>query len=195
MRGLQRGEDGVVQLLGVDGFEAQFGDSLLPPALADRGRRVDSALERARSLRIPGTALVIADSARARGEERVADVVEGLARYEDDELAVQISLSTRPPLHRRDGTAPPRRSATAIGALAGVTLESGWRRGVAPGATAPDPRTGRSGLAAACPSSRRRSTSTPCRSRAPPGPPRGARCRSPSCRRTGGAPPPRSSPR
>ena len=184
-----------MQLFGVDGFEAQLGDSLLPPPLADGGRRIDSAFERARALRVPGAAFVVADAARARGEERVADDVEGFARDEDDELPVQVSLPTRPPLHRRDVAAPSRPSACATGAVAHVTLESGWRRGVAPGATVLDPRTGRFGRAATCPSSRRRSTSTPCRSRARPGPPRGAHSRSPSCRRTEGAPPPRSSPR
>ena len=188
MRSAERGENGVLAFLGEHGLEPQLGDALLPPPLADRGRGVGAALEGACPLGVPGAALVVADSAGPRSEERIANDVERLARDEDDELAVQVRLPMRPPLHRRDGLALARRSARATGAFAGTTLESGWRRGVAPEATVRDPRTDRSGLAAACPSSRRRSTSTPCRSRAQPGRPRGARSPSPSCRRTGGAP-------
>ena len=64
---------------------------------------------------------------------------------------------------------------------------SGFWRSSAP-ARSPASRSRRSGPAGACPSSRRRPTSTPCRSRARPGRPRGARSRSASCRRKAGAP-------
>jgi heat shock protein HtpX len=64
---------------------------------------------------------------------------------------------------------------------------SGFWRCSAP-ARSPASRSRRSGPVGACPSSRRRPTSTPCRSRARPGRPRGARSRSASCRRRAGAP-------
>jgi hypothetical protein len=44
-------------------------------------------------LRVPGAALVVADPARTCVEESIAHVGQGLARYEDDELAVQGSVS------------------------------------------------------------------------------------------------------
>src|SRR5262245_59404396 len=168
-------------MVGEDGLQSELGNPLLPPAPPHRRARPFTAEERACSLGVPGAALVVADAPGPRCEEGITDRVESLAGDEDDELAVQMFLL--------------RAQAPAIRAPAKVTLESGWRRGVAPGTRALDPRTGRSGRAAASPSSRRRSTSTRCRSRAPPARPRDARCRSPSCRRTGDAPPPPSCPR
>src|SRR6266852_3676012 len=74
-------------------LESQLGDALLAPGLAACRPRSLAAEERARSLRVPGAVLVLADASGARLEEGVAHRVESLARNEDDELAVQVSVS------------------------------------------------------------------------------------------------------
>jgi hypothetical protein len=84
MRGAERLDHCIVQLLRVDRLQPQLGDSLLPAPLPNRRRRVYAALERSRPLRVPGTALVLSDAARTDGKERVADDVERFARNEND---------------------------------------------------------------------------------------------------------------
>ena len=76
MRGSKRDHDGLVELLGIDGLEAELGDALLPPALPDARARAFTAAEGPRALRVPRTALVIADAAGPRGKESVANRVE-----------------------------------------------------------------------------------------------------------------------
>ena len=76
-----------------DRFESQLRDALLAPGLAARGSRPLAAEKGPRSLRVPGTVLVVADASCARLEEGGADRVESLARYEDYELSVQVSVS------------------------------------------------------------------------------------------------------
>ena len=69
-----------------DRLDPELGDVLLPPALPDRRIRLLAAEERARSGRVPGAALVLADPARARLEDRVARRVERLGGHEPHEL-------------------------------------------------------------------------------------------------------------
>ena len=76
-----------------DGLEPQLGDTLLAPGFPDRRARSLPAEKRARPLRVPGAMLVLADAPGTRLEEGAADSVERLTRNEDDELAVQISVS------------------------------------------------------------------------------------------------------
>src|SRR6185437_1674614 len=82
----------LVAFLRKDGLEAELGDPLLPPALADCGIRVLPALERPRTGGVPRAALVVADPAGPCSEERFTNGVECLARHEHDELPVQVSL-------------------------------------------------------------------------------------------------------
>ena len=74
-------------------LEAQLGNTLLAPGFPDRRARSLPAEKRARPLRVPGAVFVLADAPGTRLEERAADSVERLTRNEDDELAVQISVS------------------------------------------------------------------------------------------------------
>ena len=76
-----------------DRLEPQLSDTLLAPRFPDRRARSLPAEKRARPLRVPGAMLVLADAPGTRLEEGAADGVERLARNEDDELAVQISVS------------------------------------------------------------------------------------------------------
>src|SRR5512146_808264 len=89
----QRGHHFLLPLLWEHGLEPQLGDSLLASRRPDRRICSLAAEERSRPGGVPRAALVVADPARARLEERVAHFFERLARYEDDELAVQISVS------------------------------------------------------------------------------------------------------
>jgi hypothetical protein len=93
MRGSQRCDDFLLPFLWKDRLESQLGDALLTPGLAARWPRSFAAEEGSRSLCVPGTVLVVADASGARLEEGVAHRVESLARYEDDELAIQVSVS------------------------------------------------------------------------------------------------------
>jgi len=72
----ERSHDGAVELLWVDGLETELGDAFLPPALADARARAFTAAEGPRALRVPRTALVIADAPGPRGKESVANRVE-----------------------------------------------------------------------------------------------------------------------
>ena len=93
MRAPQCGDYFFLQLFREDRLEPQLRNPFLPPGLTQRRLRSLAAEEGAGSLRVPGAALVVADPPGARLEERVADDVERLARYEDDELAVQVPVS------------------------------------------------------------------------------------------------------
>ena len=76
-----------------DRLEPQLGDALLAPGFPDRRARSLPAEKRARPLRVPRAMLVLADAPGTRFEEGATNSVERLTRNEDDELAVQISVS------------------------------------------------------------------------------------------------------
>ena len=76
-----------------DRLEPQLGNPLLAPGFPDRRARSLPAEKRARPLRVPGAMLVLTDAPGTRVEEGAADGVERLTRNEDDEFAVQISVS------------------------------------------------------------------------------------------------------
>jgi hypothetical protein len=76
-----------------DCLEPQLRDALLAPGLTVRRTCAFAAEEGPRSLRVPGAVLVLADTSGARLEEGSAHRVESFARHEDDELAVQVSVS------------------------------------------------------------------------------------------------------
>src|SRR5262245_27407577 len=84
----QRLHDLVLAFRGRDGLESQLRHALFAAALADRGVGALSSEERSRALRVPGAALVVADTPGARGEQGVTDRVERAERDEDDELPV-----------------------------------------------------------------------------------------------------------
>ena len=92
MRRSQRGDHFCLALFREDRLEAQLGNTLLAPGFPDRRTR-SPAEKRARPLRVPRAMLVLADAPGTRLEECAADSVERLTRNEDDELAVQISVS------------------------------------------------------------------------------------------------------
>ena len=93
MRLPQGGNDLVLPVLWEDRLEPQLGNSLLTPGFTDRRARSLPTKKGARPLRVPGAVLVLTDASGTRLEERVSDGVERLTRNEDDELAVQISVS------------------------------------------------------------------------------------------------------
>ena len=93
MRRSQCRDHVVLPLLREDRLEPQLSDTLLAPGFPDRRTCSLPAEKRARSLRVPGAPLVVADPARAGLKQRLAHRVECLARDEDDQLAVQISVS------------------------------------------------------------------------------------------------------
>ncbi len=93
MRPAQCCDHVLLQFLRKDRLESQLADTLLASGLAARRGRSLAAEEGPRSLRVPGAVLVLADASGARLEEGVANRVESLARNEDDELAVQVSVS------------------------------------------------------------------------------------------------------
>ena len=93
MRRSERRDHVRLPLFREDRLEPQFGDALLAPGFPDRRARSLPTEKRARPLRVPGTMLVLADAPGTRLEEGTADSVERLTRNEDDELAVQISVS------------------------------------------------------------------------------------------------------
>ena len=76
-----------------DGLEPQLGNTLLAPGFPDRRARSLPTKKGARPLRVPGAMLVLTDAPGTRVEEGAADGVERLTRNEDDEFAVQISVS------------------------------------------------------------------------------------------------------
>ena len=92
MRRSQRGDHVCLALFREDRLEAQLGNTLLAPGFPDRRTR-SPAEKRARPLRVPRAMLVLADAPGARFEEGATNSVERLTRNEDDELAVQISVS------------------------------------------------------------------------------------------------------
>jgi len=69
-----------------DGLDAQLRDTLLPPPLPDRRIGLVTAQERARSGRVPGAPLVVADPTATGGEDGVAGGVERVLGDEPDEL-------------------------------------------------------------------------------------------------------------
>ena len=93
MRRSQRGDHVCLALFRKDRLEAQLGHTLLAPGFPDRRTRSLPAEKRARPLRVPRAMLVLADAPGTRFEECAADSVERLTRNEDDELAIQISVS------------------------------------------------------------------------------------------------------
>ena len=93
MRRSQRRDHVGLSLFRENRLEAQLGNTLLAPGFPDRRARSLPAEERARPLRVPRAMLVLADAPGTRLEEGAADSVERLTRNEDDELAVQISVS------------------------------------------------------------------------------------------------------
>ena len=93
MRRSQRRDHVGLALFRENRLEAQLGNTLLAPGFPDRRARSLPAEKRARPLRVPGAMLVLADAPGTRLEEGAADSVERLTRNEDDELAVQISVS------------------------------------------------------------------------------------------------------
>ena len=93
MRRSQCRDHVVLPLLREDRLEPQLSDTLLAPGFPDRRARSLPAEKRARPLRVPRAMLVLADAPGTRLEEGAADSVERLTRNEDDELAVQISVS------------------------------------------------------------------------------------------------------
>ena len=93
MRPAQRCDDFLLPFLRKHRLESQFGDALLAPGFAACRSRSLAPEEGPRALRVPGAVLVLTDASGTRLEERVSDGVEGLTRNEDDELAVQISVS------------------------------------------------------------------------------------------------------
>src|SRR5581483_7707221 len=93
MRATQRGDDVVVPLDRVDRLEPELRHALLAPGLPHARRGPLAAEERSRSLRVPRAALVSADAAGARLEERVPHDIERFGRDEDDELASQAQSS------------------------------------------------------------------------------------------------------
>ena len=82
-----------LQLFRENRLEPQLGDTLFAPGFADRRARSLSPEERSRPLRVPGAMLVLADAPGTSLEEGATNSVERLTRNEDDELAVQISVS------------------------------------------------------------------------------------------------------
>ena len=93
MSGAQRCDHFVVLVLWENGLEPKLGDALLTPRLPACRVRALTTDEGAGSLRVPRTVLVLPDASGARLEEGFAYRVESFARDEDDELAVQISVS------------------------------------------------------------------------------------------------------
>ena len=89
----QRCDDFLLPLFRKDRLESQLGDTLLSSGFAACRSRSLAPEEGPRSLGVPGAVLVVADASRTRLEEGIAYRVESLARYEDDELAVQVSVS------------------------------------------------------------------------------------------------------
>ena len=93
MRPAQCCDHFLLPFLWKDRFEPQLRDALLAPGLPARRSRSLAADERPCPLRVPGAVLVLAYASGARLEEGIAYRVESLARNEDDELAVQVSVS------------------------------------------------------------------------------------------------------
>jgi hypothetical protein len=93
MRPTQCCDHFLLPFLWKDRFEPQLRDTLLAPGLAARRGRSLAADESPRSLRVPRAVLVLADASGPRLEKGIAHRVESLARNEDDELAVQVSVS------------------------------------------------------------------------------------------------------
>ena len=93
MRRSQRRDHVCLPFFREDRLEPQLGDTLLAAGFPDRRARSLSTEKRARPLRVPGAMLVLADAPSTCLEEGVADSVERFTRNEDDELAVQISVS------------------------------------------------------------------------------------------------------
>ena len=93
MRGPQGGNDVLLPLLREHGLEPQFGHAFLATGRAERGIRPRPSEIRAGPLRVPGAALIVSDATGARFEQRIPNRGQRLARNEDDELAVQGSVS------------------------------------------------------------------------------------------------------
>src|SRR3954468_18101005 len=89
----QRCDHFVLLLLRKDGLEPQLGHALLAACLAECRARSLTTEKGPRALRVPGAVFVVADASGARLEESIAHRVEGFARHEHDELAVQVSVS------------------------------------------------------------------------------------------------------
>src|SRR5579862_1951142 len=89
MRAAQRRHDVALAVGREHRLEAELGDTLLHPTLADCRIRALAAEERARALRVPRAPLVVADPSRPRREQRIAHRVQRGGGNEDDELAVQ----------------------------------------------------------------------------------------------------------
>src|SRR5207253_9362710 len=129
MRLAQRADDLVLTLDRIDRLEPELRDALLAPALADRRVRRLAPEERAGALRVPGAALVVADPAGARGEERVANGIERLPRHEHDKLAVHVCPTAArgtAPAWRRSKCGPGRRPWSGTTAASRSRSTSTW---------------------------------------------------------------------
>jgi hypothetical protein len=93
MRAAEGSHDILLALGRENRLEAQLGHTLFPSRLAVRRVGPLTAEERSSSLRVPGTALVLPDPSGTGLEQRFAHGTERLTRHEDDELAVQLSVS------------------------------------------------------------------------------------------------------
>ena len=94
VRARERRHDLVLKLGRKNRLEPELGDPLLAARPPHARRRPLAAEERARALRVPGAALVVADPPGPGLEERVAHVVERLPRDEHDELAVHANTAS-----------------------------------------------------------------------------------------------------
>src|SRR3989442_15254633 len=93
MRAAQRCDHFLLPVFGKHRLESQLCDALLATCLTEGRVRSFAPAEGPRSLGVPGAVLVVADAPGTRLEEGIAYRVESLARHEDDELAVQVSVS------------------------------------------------------------------------------------------------------
>ena len=93
MRSAQRCDHVFLLLLRKDRLESQLRHALLAPGLPEGWVRSLAAEKGPRSLGVPRAVLVFADVSGARRKEGSAYRIESFARHEDDELAVQVSVS------------------------------------------------------------------------------------------------------
>src|SRR5207248_11660522 len=90
VRGPKRRDDLRLTLGRVNRLETQLRDALFSTRLPNARRGRLAREEGARSLRVPGATLVVADPSGPGLEQCLPDRVEGLARHEHDELAVHV---------------------------------------------------------------------------------------------------------
>src|SRR5512132_2123749 len=131
MRSPQRPDDLVLAVGRIDGLEPQLPNALLAAARADRRIRPLAPEERAGPLRVPRAPLVVPDSPRSRGKERVPHRVQRLGRYEDDELAVHpMTFANWNPARDCDSVAPTDQRRRLVSTNTGNTGALGQPRGI-----------------------------------------------------------------